>query len=314
MALLRPLALFFFLVALAVPAQAADVVFPPGSRVGLAPPPGMTAGQNFPGFEDRDNNVAIVIVALPAEAYTEIEKSSTAETMQKQGVTLEIHEPMTLATGKALLVVGRQTVENVKLRKWFLIASAADLTAIITVQIPEAAQSHYPDEVIRAALMSFAVRASVPTEEQLSLLPFRVTELAGFRVGGLLAGRAVMLTDAEPNATEPKLVPHMVVAIAPGGPSQGSERENFARDVFATIPNVKDVRIQTSESLRLAGQQAHQILAKGKDNATGTDITIVQWLRFGGGAYMQVFGVAPTDAWTPAYGRFRSVRDGIGPR
>jgi len=294
-------------------AQAADVVFPPGSRVGIAPPPGVVVSKSFFGFEDREHNVAIVIVAAPAEAYAEIEKASTPEALKKQGVTFENREALTLPTGNALLVIGRQEAEGIKLRKWILVASTSELTAIITAQIPDAAKEAYPDDAVRAALTSVAVRAEVPVEEQLSLLPFRVGELAGFRVGGLLAGRAVMLTDAKPNATESKVEAHLIVAVAPGGPAQAGERETFARELFGTIPNVKDVRITTSEALRIGGQQGHQILANGKD-PTGTDITIVQWLRFGGGAYMHHIGVAPTDGWTKAYARFRSVRDSIEPR
>jgi hypothetical protein len=41
---------------------------------------------------------------------------------------------------------------------------------------------------------------------------------------------------------------------------------------------------------------------------------VVQWLRFGGGAYLHLIGVSRTDAWTPAYTRFRQVRDGIESR
>ena len=50
---------------------------PPGSRIGLVPPPGMTISKSFSGFEDRDNRVALLIVALPAAAYPDIEKSTT---------------------------------------------------------------------------------------------------------------------------------------------------------------------------------------------------------------------------------------------
>ena len=70
---------------LATPAQAADVVYPAGSRIGLAPPPGMTVSKNFSGFEDRDKRVALVIVALPAAAYPEIEQSTTAELAVEAG-------------------------------------------------------------------------------------------------------------------------------------------------------------------------------------------------------------------------------------
>ena len=64
-------------------------------------------------------------------------------------------------------------------------------------------------------------------------------------------------------------------------------------------------------SIRISGQQGHEIMASAKDPATGAELSLVQWLRFGGGAYLHVVGMAPTPAWTQAYARFRSVRDGI---
>ena len=310
------LRLFLLLIAFAFaqPARAADVVFPPGSRIGIVPPAGMTPSHNFFGFEDRANSVAIILVALPPEAYSEIEKTTDPETLKKQGVTFEKREELSLPIGKAFLVTGRQEVEQNKLRKWIVVASTPELTAIVTAQIPDEATAAYPDETVRTTLASIAVRTTVPVEEQLSLLPFKVGDLAGFRVGGLLAGRAIMLTDAAPEATGPTTDPHMVVAIAPGGPAQAGDREAFARDVFGTIPNLKDVRITSAEPLRIGGQQGHQIMAQGKDNNSGADVMIVQWLRFGGGAYMHLIGVAPTGGWTPAYARFRQVRDGIEQR
>ena len=36
----------------AVPAAATDAAYPPGSRIGLAPPPGMVVSKNFFGYED----------------------------------------------------------------------------------------------------------------------------------------------------------------------------------------------------------------------------------------------------------------------
>ena len=127
--------------ALAAPAQAADVVYPAGSRIGLAPPPGMTVSQSFAGFEDRENRVALVIVTLPAAAYPDIEKSTTPELLQKQGVTLETREDVTHPLGKAFLVhrvVSRSRTQNI--RKWIFVVPAGELTALVTMQVPEAAQ------------------------------------------------------------------------------------------------------------------------------------------------------------------------------
>ena len=299
------------------PARAADVAYPPGSRIGLAPPSGMVASKSFFGFEDASNSVAIIMVSLPGEAYADLDKTVTADALKRQGVALETREAMSLSTGKAFLVVGRQEVEKTKIRKWILVASFPALTALVTVQIPDAAKAHYPDAAVRAMLATLAVRTVVPVEEQLGLLPFKVAELAGFRVGGVVPGRAVMLSDAAaeaPAKPAASMDPHIFVAVAPGGPAQNTERDAFARDVFATIPNLKDIRIASSEPLRMSGQQGHQLLATARDAAGANALTVVQWLRFGGGGYLQMVGIAREDAWKVAYPRFRSVRDGIEPR
>jgi hypothetical protein len=303
----------------AVAARAADVVYPPCSRIGLVPPSGVVTSKSFFGYEDAARNVGIILAALPADAYGELERTITPDALKRQGITQESRESLSLATGKAFLVTGRQEVEKTRLRKWFLVAGTPAMTALVTVQVPEPAKAAYPDAAIRTALLSLAVRPTIPVDEQLSLLPFKVGDLAGFGVGGVVPGRAVMLSDGisdAPGAPAPggRLEPHIFVAVAPGGPAQAGERENFARDVFAAVPNMKDTRITASESLRMSGQQGHQIFASAKDPATATPLMVVQWLRFGGGAYLQLVGVARADAWKDAYPRFRTVRDGIEPR
>ncbi len=312
--------LFLTLVVLALavsPARAADEVYPPGSRIGLVPPPGLATSKSFLGYEDPDNNVAIMLVALPVHAYAELDKTINAETLKRQGVTLETREAVPLPTGKAFLVIGHQEVDNSQIRKWFLVASSTALTALVSVQVPEAAKVRYPDTAIRAALATLAIRATVPVEEQLGLVPFKIGELAGFRIAGVIPGRAVMLSDAPADARGPPEVavePHIIVTIAPGGPGQNSDRDTFARDLFAAIPNLRDIRVESFEPLRISGQPGHQILASGRDLSGRVAVTVVQWLRFGGGAYMQLVGIARTEAWKDAYPRFRSVRDGIDPR
>jgi len=318
--MIRIRSVLFVLAALmlgAAPALAADAVYPPGSRIGIAPPEGTVVSKSFFGFEDAESNVAIVLVTLPPEAYADLDKTVGADSLKRQGLTLESREALTLPTGKAFLVIGRAEIDKVKLRKWILLASTPALTALATAQIPDTAKTAYPDKALRTALTSLAVRATVPVEEQLSLLPFKVSELAGFHVGGVVPGRAVMLSDAAvgtPQLPGAGAEPHIYVAISPGAPGQASERETFAREAFATVPNIKEVRITTSEPLRIGGQPGHQIIAEAKHPASGANVTVVQWLRFGGGGHLQMVGLAKTDAWTESYARFRTVRDGIEPR
>jgi hypothetical protein len=304
--------------AIAIAATAAhcgDVDYPPGSRLGMIPPSGMVVSKNFVGYEDLNHNAAIILASLPPDAYSELDKSVTAEALRRQGVKLDRREPLSLASGKAFLVTARQEVDKTKFRKWILIGSAPGLTALVTVQIPETATAAYPESTIRTALGTLAIRPSVPTEEQLGLLPFRVGEFAGFQVDGVAPGRAVVLKDPPSFPFTPgQPQSHIFVTAAPGGPSHTTERDGFARDVFASVPNVRDVRVISSEPLRIVGQPGHQIMAQARDPSGSMSLTIVQWLRFGGGGYLQLVGIAPTQAWPEAYPRFRQVRDNIEPR
>ena len=47
----------------------AEPVFPPGLRVGLEPPAGLTPSTQFPGFQDSEQKASITILDLPGRAY-----------------------------------------------------------------------------------------------------------------------------------------------------------------------------------------------------------------------------------------------------
>jgi hypothetical protein len=295
-------------------ARAADVVYPTGSQIGLVPPPGMEMSTTFFGFQDRANEAGIVLVVFPPQAYAELEKTINSEALQKQGMTFETREPMAVPSAKAFLVIGRQEVDKVKLRKWMLVASFPTLTALVTVQIPDAARTHYPDDVVRATLQTLAMRSSIPAAEQLGLLPFKVGDISGFSITGVIPGRALMLGDLKPDAPTASSETQMLIAAIPGGPTHAADRDQFAREVLASVSILRSTRVTGSEPLRMGGLPGYQIFANAKDPKSGAELTVVQWLRFGTGGFLQFVGVAHTDTWQEAYPRFRSVRDGIETR
>jgi hypothetical protein len=296
-------------------ADAAEAQYPLGSRIGLVPPPGITVSSAFPGFEDAAKNVYIRLIAMPDRAYGELEASTANEALTKQGITVEKREPFATPRGKGLLIVARQQAGDVRFHKWMLIAPIADITVLVSFEIRDEAKATYPESVIRTTLASTTVRASIPTQEQLALVPFQVGDLAGFRVVRVLPGVAVQLTDGPQDKLDAGNQPHLVISIAPGAPPDPRDRDSFARVALSNgLPPLKDVRITSSEPMRLGGQQGHEMRATGKDPDTGTEIVIVQWLRFGSSGFIRIVGLAPKQDWTKSFMRFRSVRDGIGPR
>jgi len=303
----------------AVAAGAAEPIFPTGSRLGIVPLVGMLPSRDFDGFIDPDKNAAILLVAFPAVAYDQLDKSMVPDEMKKQGIDAEGREAITVGLGKGFLIKAEQTVNNTRFRKWVLVAAGADLTALVTVQTPD--NNSYSEDAVRAALATLTERASVPEAESLSLLPFSVGNLAGFHIDDVLRGRALMLLDATnitaasasaPNAAAPNFPNgRMLLDVVASAPERTQDEDNFARVLFEQIGGLSEVRVQDAERLRIGGQSGYQTLAKAKDPRTGTDVMVVQWLRFGAGGTLQMIGVARAELWPDMLARFRTVRDSV---
>jgi hypothetical protein len=305
---------------LAGSARAENVVFPPGSHIGLIPPAGFEAvaavrgNPNVHGFEDRTNAVAIAMLELPVQVYNDLEKATTPESLKKQGLTLDKREELSLKDGKAILFIGSQDAEHVSVKKWILLASMPNLTGLLTVEMPNADKSPYSDEVIHTALASLAQRANIPVEEQLGMLPYKLSELAGFRLVRVVGGTLAILTDGPKDQMEAAEQPHLVVTLGSGGPEDANSRFNFSRNLLVGLPGFKDMHFTSSDVIRMGGQQIYEVMADAKDSKSDAPVKLVQWVRFGAGGYIHIIAAAPKDAWAEAFARFRSVRDGIGPK
>jgi hypothetical protein len=292
-------------------AWGAEPVFPVGSRVGLIPPEGFEASTRFSGFEDAASGSSILVLDMPPQAYADVEKQMTRENMKKQGIAEEKRENLTLNSGRGVMIVGRQETDGRKIRKWILVMSATDASALIAVQIPDAAKPAHSDQAIRTALTTLTVRPTVPIDELLRLLPFTFEDLAGLRPVRVVGSTGAFLTDGPKNTVNATEQPVLIVAVGVGGPEQTQARDTFARNLFTGLTDFKSIQISGVDVIRLGGVQTHQILADATDAKTGVAMKIVQWVRFGMGGYLRIVGIARADAWTEMFPRFRVVRDGV---
>ncbi|MGD0849048.1 hypothetical protein [Bradyrhizobium sp.] len=291
------------------PAFAADPVFPPGVRVGMVPLVGLVRAKTFIGFETEDGSVKVLVAELPADAYGEVVNAFKANPNGTGGI-----KPETIETSAG---VAYYTVENAKtgataVRRYSMILQGGStFSGYIAVQVPENASKIYTDDAVRQMFASAVIRKSVPVEEQLSLLPFKVSELGDFKnVRTLAPGGAVILADGdETTGFEPS--PFVVIGVMASAPAQPEDRSRFAEQAATSIPGVRNWRITMSEPVRIdgtAGYETRLEATSGKDNIP---VTVVQWLRFGGPTTLRVIGSAPRDQWASAFPRFRAVRDGI---
>jgi hypothetical protein len=298
------------------PARAADPVFPTGSHIGFVPPPGFVASKRFPGFENVETASSMILLTLPGDAFTEAQGTLTAEALKQHGIAEVSRETLMLPNGRAVLVIGTETESGQKFRRWMFLARVPEATALATVSVPEPHLGTYPDGVIKASLLTIAARATVPIDELLSLVPFKLDELSGLRPVQVLGSAGVMLTAGPSDAAGPTEQPMFVVTIAPGGPEQADARANFARNLFAGLSDFKDLRIVSTDMLRLGGglSPTHELQAEANDAKSNRPVKLVQWVRFGSGVVIRMVGIARADQWSSAFTQFRAVRDGVALR
>ncbi|MDP3692097.1 hypothetical protein [Bradyrhizobium sp.] len=293
------------------PALAADAVFPPGIRVGITPLVGLSRAKTFAGFETEDNGVKVLMTELPADAYTEVSNAFKNNPAGAGGVKPESIET---ASGLAYYTIesGKDGTTNV--RRYSMILPGGAFSGYIAVQVPENASKIYTDDAVRQMFASATVRKEVPVEEQLAQMPFKVSELSGFKnVRTLAPGGAIVIADGDETKGF-EAAPFMVVGIVGAAPTQSEDRGRFAQQAATTIPGVREARITMSEPQRIDGTPGYETridAVSGKDN---TPVTVVQWLRFGGQSTLRIIGSSPREEWTKAFPRFRAVRDGIEPR
>jgi hypothetical protein len=293
------------------PAQAADPIFPPGIRIGLTPLVGLSRAKSFVGFETEDQSVKVLMAELPAEAYGEVMNAFKANPGGAGGIKPEsIETPAGLAYYTA--ENARDGANNV--RRYSMILPGGTFSGYVAVQVPENASKIYTDDAIRQMFATAAIRKEVPVDEQLGLMPFKLSELSSFKnVRTLAIGAAIILADGD-EGTGFESAPFMILGLINSAPAQPEDRGRFAQQVATTIPGVRDARITMSEPVRIEGMPGYETridAISGKDN---TPVTVVQWLRFGGANALRIIGSAPRDQWAKAFPRFRAVRDGIQPR
>ncbi|MBR0838173.1 hypothetical protein JQ612_33670 [Bradyrhizobium manausense] len=311
MKLTRPLAALALLVVSAFPALAADAVYPPGLRLGMVPLVGLSKAKTFPGFENEDGSVKVLITELPPAAYNEVVSAFNTNPAGANGIKPDKIE--TLA-GLAYFTTESGKAGDAPVKRYSMIVPGTGFSGYVAVQVPENASKIYTDEAVRQMFATATIRKEVSADEQIGLLPFKITDLAGFKdVRTLVPGASIILADGnESSGYESK--PFMILGLIGATPQQTDDRARFAQEAAMQIPGVRESRVTMSEPIRINGQPGFETRIDGISGKDKTPVTVVQWIRFGGGTSLRIIASAPRDQWSDAFTRFRAVRDGIQPK
>src|ERR1700688_1764388 len=226
------------------PALAADPVFPPGMRVGLTPLVGLVPAKAFVGFETEDHGVRVLVTELPAQAYGEVANAFKANPDGAGGI-----KPESIETPGGLAYYTTESAKDgaTNVRRYSMILPGGAFSGYVAVQVPENASKIYSDDAVRQMFASAVLRKEVPVDEQLRLMPFKISELSDFKnVRTLAPGGAIILADGD-ETTGFEAQPFMLIGFIGSTSTQPDDRGRFAQQAATTIPGVRDARITMSE-------------------------------------------------------------------
>lgn len=311
--MLRVVALLLFVVT-AGAACTAELVFPPGSRIGLVPPDDMTLSRGLSGFRNPKSGAAILVVEMPTEAFPGLAAGFSDEALKAQGFSLKRRATPTIGGVSSILVTGEQNDNGRSVPKTVLLASEPNMTALVVGQLPQGASA---EEVasIETALRTVAFRPPLGLDDQLAALPFGLTDTAGFRPVRAMAGNSLLLTDGPSDVVREAAQPILIVAQSFGpAPFQADRREAFARQALVSNSFIKEATLERSQGFRQGGSDWHEIVAKAKDASSGTPVIVMQTIRFDGDGYVRAIGIVRVDQRDEILPRFRQVVDSVRSR
>jgi hypothetical protein len=278
----------------------------------MVPLIGLSTAKTFPGFESEDGNVKVLITELPPAAYGEVVSAFNSNPAGANGVK---QDKIETPAGLAYFTTESGKAGDTPVKRYSMIVPGAGFSGYVAVQIPENATKIYTDEAVRQMFASAVTRKQVSAEEQIALMPFKITDLADFKdIRTLAPGSSIILADGD-ESTGYESRPFMILGVIGATPQQADDRARFAQEAALQIPGVRESRITMSEPIRINGQQGFETRIDGVSGKDKVPVTVVQWIRFStGGASLRIIASAPRDKWSAAFTRFRAVRDGIQPK
>ncbi|PSH65891.1 hypothetical protein [Phyllobacterium sophorae] len=289
--------------------SAQEKVFPGGSGVGLVPPSGLVLSTSFSGFEDAAKGTSIVVTELPVEAYAPIAAKFNPEGLRETGIEAAGPPQDWPVEGAVVskLIRGSQTAAGIKYRKWIVLVGAKATTAMVTVQIPDGVAGGLSDADVENALRTIAVRTPPSLEEQIAALPFKLADTAGFRPVRVIAGATYLLTEGPNDVAANSSQPMVIIASNLNTAPEPAARMDFAKQAFASLTGIKDVRSDNETSSQADGAEWVEIDGSAKDSASDDPLYVAQIARFETSRYVRAILIVRDSEKDKFSDRFRKL-------
>ena len=275
----------------------------PGTSVFLAPPPGFTPSERFPGFERADLQSTIMVTELPAPVAG-LTKGMNAAGLASRGMTLISSARPQIDGISALLLHVSQTASGSLFLKWMLIVGDTKSSVMIVGTFPKAAESEM-SEAMKAAVLSTRWKVAAGAPDPFEGLPFRVAGTSALKIAGRVSNMLMLTESGKMGPQGPEFA---LLAI---GSSVAAVRiddlKAFSEQRARQTKQLQGLRVSQGASTTIDGNAAYELVAEGTDVATGRAVTLYQLIMPSSGGYLLAQGMVATTRASALVPEFRRV-------
>ena len=291
---------------IAAPAQA------PGSRLVLDVPEGFAAAPTFSGFIHTPTNATILLLEVPASAYSEMKRGLSPETLTGQGMS-QVESRALEREGEHVYVTAEQATPAGPFAKFILLFREGQLTALVSASVPKSTieSGAISAEAIERTLASARVAPDAGEK------PYALGYTGPFRDTGAFIGQSHFYAIVDPPGKEREasgMPPSLIVASSLDG-TQVEDLEAMGRAGIKELAGGQEPEEVQSQRLEIAGLEAVENVVPPSGSGEPADAGVYQVvLRASQGGYYRIVGKAPAPEWPALLPEFRKIAQSFTPR
>lgn len=246
-----------------------------GTRVSMVPPEGFTEARLYSGFRKADARASIRVKDYPIPGTYDFTVQRLSEGFEAEG---------TKVLDRKEVKVEGQTGQLLKLRKasasgnfltWFLVLEDPSGAVVIHANWREE-DTKTLEGPLQAAVLSarWNPKAEFTPGPQL----FTLKQTPGLKEAQRSQSLIFYTRDGKPVGREPAQQAAFMVIPSAWATSAGDDLAAANLQQLQDGPGVKDVTVESSAPLTVAGLVGHELVARAKSTPSGRDITVYQAL------------------------------------
>jgi len=268
-----------------MPTQGPAVV---GTRVSLKPPAGFIPSPQFPGYWLESLGSSIMVTELPVPfPIMSAGLANPSELMSKRGISLLNKQEVKVAGRSGLLVQAKQNAFGTEYLKWLLIFGDEKESVMITASFPKELGGELSKRM-KASILT----ATWNREKNVSLtegLNFTVDEKGELKIAKRIAN-LLMFTSSGIFPSKDVDAPVFIVGQSVSK-VEIVNPEEFANARIRQTATITNFDIEQSNRVTIDNLNGYEIVAKGKDKASGQSMLVYQVLLFEEQSYYLMQGL-----------------------